>query len=62
MRVLGLGPNLYLAEKEQESKTNFVFLFFLHRFQGQPGVMGMEGQPGLPGYTVSSSVTTLHLA
>lgn len=28
MRVLGLGPNLYLAEKEQESKTNPVFLFF----------------------------------
>lgn len=27
--------------------------FFLHCFQGQPGVMGVEGQPGLAGYTVS---------
>lgn len=30
-----------------------VCIFFLRCFQGQPGVMGVEGQPGLAGYTVS---------
>lgn len=56
MRVLGLGLNLYLAEAEREKNKLCVHFFFLYCFQGQPGVMGMEGQPGLPGYTVSSSV------
>lgn len=56
MWVFWLGLNLYLAQPEQESKINFVCIFFLLCFQGQPGVMGMEGQPGLPGYSVSSSV------
>lgn len=39
----------------RRSKTNCSDLcaFFLHCFQGQPGVMGVEGQPGLAGYTVS---------
>lgn len=36
-----------------DPRLTFVHFFSLHCFQGQPGVMGVEGQPGLAGYTVS---------
>ena len=32
---------------------SLLHLHILLHFQGQPGVMGIEGQPGLAGYTVS---------
>lgn len=57
---VGSKPSLYLYIWTREGKQNkqptdplLLCVNFLHCFQGQPGVMGVEGQPGLAGYTVS---------
>lgn len=54
-----LRPRLYLEWKSRTNSTRTDSLLFCvhfpHCFQGRPGVMGIEGQPGLAGYTVSFS-------
>lgn len=49
----GLVGGGKMTTGKQNKLLRLCVRFFLHCFQGQPGVMGVEGQPGLAGYTVS---------
>lgn len=60
---VGFRPKIILSSAREKKQTNstgtdslLCCVYFLQFFQGRPGVMGLEGQPGLAGYTVSSVV------